>query len=266
MKKTIVISSDTRKAGKTLLCEAVTGRFSRAGITVTCMKLSPERRDSSHPPAPGKTDTRRYAAAGAANTIFHRYASPENLEGFLDDLDVTTDILVIESNTILRFLEPDLHVHITMEGKPKHSALDLAGRADIVTKGPLSPKTCRSIAGFVPALVGLRRASSISFGGKHWINVEGNPLFGDGRMDLLKAVKEHGSILRAANATGMQYKRAWVMIREAEEKLGADLVCSNRGGTGGGGTTVTPLAEKLMEIWEESRRSFLEMLERLETP
>jgi molybdate transport system regulatory protein len=83
-------------------------------------------------------------------------------------------------------------------------------------------------------------------------------------MDLLKAVRDHGSILQAARAAGIQYKRAWVMIHDAEERIGARLVESGRGGAGGGGSRISRLAETLLELWERSQEDFERMLKGLE--
>ena len=83
-------------------------------------------------------------------------------------------------------------------------------------------------------------------------------------MDLLKTVRETGSILQAAGKTGIQYKRAWVLLHDAEQRLGAKLLFSDRGGTGGGGTIITPLAETLLAIWEKSEEDFNSLLDSLE--
>jgi molybdate transport system regulatory protein len=188
----------------------------------------------------------------------------EELEEFLDGRSFDTDVLIVESNSALGALDADLHVHISSPGEVKPSAAGLEAKADMVTEGPLDAGSAERLAGLIPALLGMSRASSLSLGGKHWLNVNGEPLFGEGRMDLLKAIRDHGSILQAAGAAGIQYKRAWVMIHDAEDRIGARLVCSGRGGAGGRGTRISPLAERLLELWERSRRKFDEMLENLE--
>ncbi|MFO8184263.1 MAG: LysR family transcriptional regulator [Candidatus Aegiribacteria sp.] len=175
-----------------------------------------------------------------------------------------TDVLIIESNSVLNIISPDLHIHIVSPGEGKPSARGLEEKADLVPEGPLSAEQAKKVAGLVPVLLGVGDMSSISIGGKHWLNIQGKPLFGEGRMDLLKAVRDTGSILQAAGATGIQYKRAWVLLRDAEERLGAKLLFSGRGGSGGGGTRLTPLAGRLLDIWERSEKDFNEMLKRLE--
>jgi molybdate transport system regulatory protein len=265
--RTIVISADTRKLGKTLLGAELTRRLSEHGLTVSGVKLSrgghgPDSPSSS--PGPPGSDTRRYSDAGAVNVLFYKYSSVDELKEFMRGRTFDTDILIIESNSALEVTVPDLHLHIASPEGIKPSAEGLGTRADLVTSGPLDSRRAKRLAGLVPAVLGIQGASSVTIGGKHWLNIQGEPLFGEGRMDLLKAVREHGSILQAAAATGIQYKRAWVMIHDAEDRIGARLVSSGRGGAGGGGTRISPLAEKLLDLWERSEREFEKMLGRLE--
>lgn len=265
--RTIVISADARKMGKTLLGAELTRRLAERGLAVSGMKLSrgghgPDSPSSS--PGPPGSDTRRYSDAGAVDVLFYKYSSCEELKEFMRGRSFDTDILVIESNSALEVTQPDLHIHITSPEGIKPSAEGLMTKADLVTSGPLDGHRAKKLAGLVPAILGIQGASSVTIGGKHWLNIQDEPLFGEGRMDLLKAIRDHGSILQAATATGIQYKRAWVMIHDAEERIGARLVNSGRGGAGGGGTRISPLAEKLLDLWERSEREFEEMLGRLE--
>jgi molybdate transport repressor ModE-like protein len=265
--RTVVISSDARKMGKTLMAESLTARLSDSGLSVHCVKLSRNGHGpdgaSKSPGLPG-TDTRRYSDSGSHRVAFLKYSGLEEIEAFLKELDADSDFLVLESNSVLEVMKPDFHIHISSSGEVKPSAKGLEDEADLVAGGPLDRSTAERLAGLVPALMGTGTASSISIGGKHWLNVQGKPLFGEGRMELLKAERDLGSILQASRSLGIQYKRAWVMIHDAEERVGAKLVESGRGGAGGGGTRISRLAERLLEIWERSRKDFEIMLKELE--
>jgi molybdate transport system regulatory protein len=265
--KTIVISSDARKMGKTLLGEALTARLSGSGLSVGCMKLSRNGHGPDSPtsfPGPPGSDTNRYRSAGAEETVFFKFSSTDELRAFMESSPSDADVRIIESNSVLEVIEPDLHIHICSRREVKRSATGLEENANLVAEGPLDTDTACRLAGLVPALMGMGAVSSITVGGKHWLNIQGDPLFGEGRMDLLKAVRETGSILQAAKSTGIQYKRAWIMLHDAERRIGARLVSSGRGGEGGGGSSISPLAERLLEIWERSESDFEDMLKRLE--
>lgn len=267
MGKKIVISSDRRKLGKTLVTERLVAQLAATGMTVACVKLS----SAGHGPAgissgPGKvgTDTHRFKDAGALNVIFFSYSSVDELESSIGEFSFPVDIVIFESNSILTLLDADFHIHLHSASGKKQSAEGLDLKADLVSEGPLSAEGADRIARLVPGLMRLGDHSPITIGGKHWLNLYGKPLFGEGRMDLLKAVRETGSILKAARKTGIQYKRAWVLLHDAEQRLGAKLLISERGGAGGGGTSITRLAETLLHIWEKSEKDFSRMLNRLE--
>ena len=267
LRKRIVVSSDCRKLGKTLIAERLIEEITSTGLTVACVKLSrseqgPARiNDGQGPPG---TDTRRFSAAGASKVIFFSYSAVSELADYVGGLTFSEDIVIFESNSILKFLNPDFHIHIRSDSMQKQSAEGLELKADLASDGPVSFEDADKIARLVPGLMRIGGCSPITIGGKHWLNIHGKSLFGEGRMDLLKSVQETGSILQAAKKTGIQYKRAWVLLHDAEQRLGAKLVFSDRGGAGGGGTSITPLAKALLHIWEKSEEDFNGMLERLE--
>lgn len=80
-----------------------------------------------------------------------------------------------------------------------------------------------------------------------WFEVDGKVALSLWRIRLLQAVDRTGSISAAAEAMGVQYRLAWQRIHEMEERLGVSLVTATIGGRGGGGSTLTPLARRLIE-------------------
>ena len=78
-------------------------------------------------------------------------------------------------------------------------------------------------------------------------------VFGDGKWQLLKAVRDEGSISRAAVSLGRSYRKAWGDIKRAEEALGRPLIIRTRGGTVGGRSELTPFCEALLAAWERYR-------------
>jgi len=83
---------------------------------------------------------------------------------------------------------------------------------------------------------------------KLWIEDEaGNVIFGLGRLKMLEAIRQHGSIRAAAQELGMSYRAIWCRIKATEERLGIRLLVRNVGGYSGGGSKLTPQAEQFIE-------------------
>jgi len=70
--------------------------------------------------------------------------------------------------------------------------------------------------------------------------------FGPGPARLLLAVKQGSSLKQASEQMGMAYSKAWRILRNAESQLGFPLLMKKRGGVGGGGSSLTAEAEKLL--------------------
>lgn len=74
--------------------------------------------------------------------------------------------------------------------------------------------------------------------------------FGPGIATLLHRVTEHHSLRAAAASMEMAYSKAWRIIRTAEDVFGCKMLCSTIGGPHGGGATLTPEAERLLEAYD----------------
>jgi molybdate transport system regulatory protein len=102
---------------------------------------------------------------------------------------------------------------------------------------------------------------SFGFGGSVWFQTGEQTLGGASRMALLAAIRDTGSITRAAKAVGMSYKGAWDAVDAMNNLAGEALVERTTGGKGGGGTTLTPRALRLIDTYaavEREHRRFLE--------
>jgi molybdate transport system regulatory protein len=92
-----------------------------------------------------------------------------------------------------------------------------------------------------------RKAPPLALGGSLWVTAGGRSVGGHGRIELLRAVAEHGSITAAAKAYGISYKAAWDAIDAMNSASGRPLVERITGGHGGGGTHLTERGIKLVE-------------------
>ena len=72
-------------------------------------------------------------------------------------------------------------------------------------------------------------------------------LLGPGKVRLLELIQKHGSIRGAAAAMDMSYRRAWLLLKELENIMGAPAIAPETGGAKGGGTTLTELGHKLVD-------------------
>ncbi len=68
---------------------------------------------------------------------------------------------------------------------------------------------------------------------------------GPGKVDLLEAIAEHGSISAAGRALGMSYRRAWRLVEEMNRGFGRPVVEAQSGGKAGGGARLSPLGAEL---------------------
>ncbi len=88
--------------------------------------------------------------------------------------------------------------------------------------------------------------------------------FTDRDVRLLQAVHEHGSLNKAADALGRSYSRSQQRVVELEEAFGP-LVDRQRGGSGGGGSTLTETARHLLREFDRLQVEFTGVAEAEET-
>lgn len=86
---------------------------------------------------------------------------------------------------------------------------------------------------------------------KVWLDKDGELVFGTGKLLILKAISETGSINQAAKKLKMSYRHAWSYIRSAEKRIGKPLLLKTKGGRSGGGAILTDYARNLIEKFEK---------------
>ena len=94
---------------------------------------------------------------------------------------------------------------------------------------------------------------------KTWIeNDRQELLFGKGKTEILELIEQEGSIAKAAEKMGMNYKKAWTHVKILRENIADELVVPQKGGGGKGGTVLTPKAGELI-------RKYRQLQEEIET-
>lgn len=70
---------------------------------------------------------------------------------------------------------------------------------------------------------------------------------GPGKVGLLEAIQENGSISGAARALGMSYRRAWLLIDGLNALFDTPVVSTTLGGRGGGTAALTPFGLEIVK-------------------
>ena len=94
-----------------------------------------------------------------------------------------------------------------------------------------------------------------------WIEADGHILLGEGRISLLKAIDETGSLSKAAKSLGMSYKKAWSLIDAVNKRAEKQVTTSSIGGKGGGGAELTEYGKSLVETFETINKNCWEFLD-----
>ncbi len=85
---------------------------------------------------------------------------------------------------------------------------------------------------------------------------------GPGKAALLEAVDATGSILAAAQALGMSYRRAWLLVQSMNEHFREPLVEKSRGGSSRGGARLTDFGRRALEQYRGLERLAVAAIER----
>ena len=95
-----------------------------------------------------------------------------------------------------------------------------------------------------------------------WIETGDNVLIGQGRIKLLKAIDNQGSLSKAAKSIGMSYKKAWTLVDAVNKSAKQAVVTKTVGGAKGGGTTITPYGKKLIKAFDTINKNCWTYLEK----
>jgi molybdate transport system regulatory protein len=69
---------------------------------------------------------------------------------------------------------------------------------------------------------------------------------GPGKVLLLEAIRDTGSISQAGRSLGMSYRRAWLLVDDMNQCFREPVVTAQPGGAQGGGAAVTAFGEKVV--------------------
>jgi molybdate transport system regulatory protein len=85
---------------------------------------------------------------------------------------------------------------------------------------------------------------------------------GPGKIALLEAIRDTGSITAAARTLGMSYRRAWLLVDETNRCLVERAVAAAAGGPQGGGSVLTDAGRELVQCYRALEQETAAAVER----
>jgi molybdate transport system regulatory protein len=75
---------------------------------------------------------------------------------------------------------------------------------------------------------------------------------GAGKVALLEAIDQTGSISAAGRVHAMSYRRAWLLVDELNQLFAAPLVAAHHGGAKGGGAQLTDEGRRIVALYRDA--------------
>lgn len=94
-----------------------------------------------------------------------------------------------------------------------------------------------------------------------WIETNDHILLGEGRVRLLKAIAETGSLSKAAKSLSMSYKKAWNLLDTVNKSAEKPVVITSVGGKNGGGAQLTPYGQSLITAFDTINKNCWQFLD-----
>jgi molybdate transport system regulatory protein len=79
---------------------------------------------------------------------------------------------------------------------------------------------------------------------------------GPGKIGLLEAIRDSGSLSQGARNIGMSYRRAWLLVESLKQSFREPVTVASKGGRDGGGMLVTEFGSTLIKNFRELERDF----------
>jgi molybdate transport system regulatory protein len=79
------------------------------------------------------------------------------------------------------------------------------------------------------------------------VDLGGDRAIGPGKIRLLEAIRDTGSITKAGAALSMSYRRAWLLVDDMNNCFREPVIAAQVGGSHGGGAVLTPFGRRLID-------------------
>ena len=80
---------------------------------------------------------------------------------------------------------------------------------------------------------------------------------GPGKISLLEAIRDAGSLSQGAHNIGMSYRRAWLLVQSLKDSFREPITVPSKGGKSGGGMQVTEFGDALIKNYRRLERDFV---------
>ncbi len=89
---------------------------------------------------------------------------------------------------------------------------------------------------------------------------------GPGKICLLEAIRDSGSLSQGARNLGMSYRRAWLLVESLKHSFREPVTVASTGGKDGGGMLVTEFGDALIRSYRDLERDFATLAARRLNP
>jgi molybdate transport system regulatory protein len=192
----------------------------------------------------------------------------DDLTNFIDKATLTYANIVVESNAFVYSGRADIIIYIdgvTGTTNFRNDADQLKSAADIVITPDSSvndwEKNIANKISDAKIVQQLCQCFSLQHQwlfppkpkvcSKVWFESGGDHVFGCGLARLLENVDKLGTLQAAADSSKMSYRYAWNLIKSAERHLGSSLIERHSGGTGGGGSVLSPKGRAMLKSFRQ---------------
>jgi molybdate transport system regulatory protein len=79
------------------------------------------------------------------------------------------------------------------------------------------------------------------------VDLDEDRAIGPGKIRLLEAIRDTGSITKAGMALGMSYRRAWLLVDDMNNCFREPVIAAQAGGSHGGGAALTAFGTRLID-------------------
>jgi molybdate transport system regulatory protein len=79
------------------------------------------------------------------------------------------------------------------------------------------------------------------------VDLDADRAIGPGKIRLLEAIRDTGSITQAGVSLGMSYRRAWLLVDDMNNCFREPVVNAQAGGSHGGGAALTGFGRRLID-------------------
>jgi molybdate transport system regulatory protein len=98
------------------------------------------------------------------------------------------------------------------------------------------------------------QATALAAQARFRVQIKHAVAIGPGKAAVLQGVADTGSIAEAGRRLGMSYQRAWSLVQSMNRDFVAPLVRTQRGGSAGGGASLTDTGQLVLALYRAIER------------